>query len=463
MKGGSMKNSELRNTFFKYIFFSILSTLSISVYILADTYFIAKSMGADGLTALNLCLPVFSFINGCGLMLGIGGGSRFSMLYCRTERDETDRIFTNAFWAALAAGLGFLLAGIFFSRPLTRLLGTDSSVFPLAHSYLKTVLLFAPAFVMNNLLVCFLRNDGAPRLAMAGVVISNAANIILDWLFMFRMNMGMRGAALATCIAPLISMAVMSFHFLTGWNAFRLRLTLPKKETVRDIISLGLHTFVTECSGGIVIIVFNYVIYRLCGNIGIAAYGVTANLAIVFTAIFTGLSTGVQPLLCKHHGGSNTEAGAYLLRLSLRTAIIMAVCAYALVHTHCTALVSVFNSRSDAQFRALAENGVRLYFLFMPFMSINAVLSVCFTSCEKPLLSQIVSLLRGILLVVPLAFIFLRMHSMKGIWLTVPIAELLTAVTAAVLYFCCVKPYGVYVYRYVPRRRTRSLRPHSYR
>lgn len=458
-----MKTSELRNTFFKYIFFSILSTISISVYILADTYFIAKAMGSDGLTALNLCLPVFNFINGCGLMFGIGGGSRFSMLYCRTGRDETDRVFTNAFWAALAAGLGFLLAGVFFSKPLTRMLGADSAVFPLAHSYLKTVLRFAPAFVMNNLLVCFLRNDGAPRLAMAGVVGSNAANIVLDWLFMFRLDMGMRGAALATCIAPLISMAIMSIHFLTGWNAFRLRMLLPSREMVRDIVSLGLHTFVTECSGGIVIIVFNFVIYRLCGNIGIAAYGVTANLAIVFTAIFTGLSGGVQPLLCKYHGGKNTEASNYLLRLSLRTAVITALCAYGLVYTHCAGLVSVFNGQSDPQFTALAENGVRLYFLFMPFMGINAVFSVCFTSCEKPLLSQIVSLLRGVILVVPLTFVFLKMRSMNGIWLTVPIAEMLTAAAAAVLYFCCVKPYGIYVYRYVPRRKTRSLQTRSFR
>ena len=92
-----MKQNELRISFFKYVFFNILSTLGVSIYILADTYFIAKGMGADGLTALNLCLPVFNIINGFGLMLGMGGGSRFSMLYCRIERAETDKIYTNAF------------------------------------------------------------------------------------------------------------------------------------------------------------------------------------------------------------------------------------------------------------------------------------------------------------------------------------------------------------------------------
>ena len=124
-----MKPNELRIQYLKYVFFNILSTLGVSVYILADTYFISKGMGADGLTALNLCLPVFNFINGFGLMLGLGGGSRFSMLYCKIERAETDKIYSNAFWTALAVSACFFLTGLFFSAQLTSLLGADSRVF----------------------------------------------------------------------------------------------------------------------------------------------------------------------------------------------------------------------------------------------------------------------------------------------------------------------------------------------
>ena len=452
-----MKQNELRISFFKYVFFNILSTLGVSIYILADTYFIAKGMGADGLTALNLCLPVFNIINGFGLMLGMGGGSRFSMLYCRIERAETDKIYTNAFWTAMAVSVCFVLSGLFFSRQLTALLGADSSVFELAHGYMKTVLLFAPAFILNNLLVCFLRNDCAPRLAMAGVVGSSIANIILDYVFIFVLDGGMKGAALATCLSPLISMAIMSIHFVTGWNAFRLRIVRPSRTIIRSILSLGLHAFVTECSGGIVIIVFNYVIYRLCGNTGIAAYGVVANLAIVFTAIFTGLSGGVQPLLCQCRGARDKESACYLLRLAMRTALVMAALAYGGVFLNTAGLTAVFNSQNDAQLSALAEQGMRLYFLFLPFMGINSVFSVYYTSCEKPLLSQIISLLRGTILVIPLAFLFLRMHSMNGIWLTVPAAELLTAAAALAFYTYMKKPYSTYLYQYIPKQHTHIL------
>ena len=453
-----MKTRELRQTFLKYIFFNILSTLGVSVYILIDTYFISKGMGTDGLTALNLCLPVFNFINGFGLMLGMGGGSRFSMLYCRTERRETDKIYTNAFWAALAVSACFMLTGLFFSGQVTRMLGADSAVFELARGYLRTVLLFSPAFILNNLLVCFMRNDGAPRLAMAGVLGSSFANIILDYVFIFRLGWGMKGAALATCISPLISMAIMSIHFVTGWNAFQLRPVRPSKAILHNIVSLGMHAFVTECAGGIVIIVFNFVIYRLCGNTGIAAYGVIANLAIVFTAIFTGLSSGVQPLFCKYHGARDDSAVKYLLQLSLRTAILLSVLAYAAVYVNTASLVSVFNNQAHTQLKEIAEEGMRLYFLFMPFMGINSVFAVFFTSYEKPLPSQLISLLRGVLLVVPMAFICFAMRSMNGIWLTIPVSELLTAVTAFLIYHYMTKPYKVYVYRYVPKKQQRSVR-----
>lgn len=447
-----MRTGELRQLFLKYVFFSILSTLGVSVYILVDTYFIALNMGTDGLTALNLCLPVFNFINGFGLMLGMGGGSRFAMLYCRVERSETDKIFTNAFYAAAALAGCFMLTGVFFSAQITRLLGADSNIFALAHGYLKTVLLFSPILVMNQLLVCFLRNDCAARLATAGVLGSSLANIILDYVFIFRFGWGMEGAALATCVSPLFGMAIMSFHFLTGWNAFRLRLTRPSKEILASVVSLGLHAFVTEIAGGIVIVVLNFVIYRLCGNTGIAAYGIVANLAIVFTAIFTGLSGGVQPLLCQYHGESSDDAVKYLLRLSVKTAIFLATLAYIGVCLNREGLLAIFNDSGDRVLTETALSGMQLYFLFLPFMGVNSVFSVFFASYEKPVPSQLVSLLRGILLVVPLAFLFYAFRSMNGIWLTVPIAEMLTTAAAAAIYFYMTRAYDLALYGYEPRR-----------
>lgn len=424
----------MRSSFMKFTLLNIISSLGLSIYILADTYFIAKGEGADGLASLNLALPVFGFINGSGLMLGMGGRSKFSILYCNTERHETDAVFTNTIIAALGIAAFFEILGIFFSAPLTSILGADESVFEKAHSYIRLVLLCSPGFILNNVMVCFMRNDSAPKLAMAGMLSSSISNIILDYIFIFPMNMGMFGAALATCIAPLISMAVMSIHIITGWNAFSIRLVKPSWEIIRNIVSLGFHSFVSEISGGVVIIVFNFIIYRLLGNTGIAAYGVVANTAIVASAIFTGISCGAQPLMCKYHGKNNDDACRYLLRLTFIAAALFSAAVYAIVFIYDSTIVSFFNDSRNAELQTIAEKGMKLYFTSLPFMGFNIVLSVYFTSHEKPVPAQLISVLRGTMLLIPAAFIASAIGGISGVWLSVPVSELLTAITGAVLF-----------------------------
>lgn len=429
-----MNIKPIRNDLIRYILANVISSIGVSIYILIDTFFISKGMGAEGLAALNLALPVFNFLNGFGLMLGMGGGSKFSMLYCRTERIETDRIFTNTFISMLAVSAVFEITGIFFSEQFTHLLGADTVIFRLSHDYLKTILLFSPAFLMNNIMACFMRNDCAPRLAMLGMLSGSLANIILDYVFIFKLGMGMRGAALATCISPFVSMSIMSIHIITGWNAFSLRMMRPSWSIIKEIVSLGLHSFFTEISGGLVLMIFNFVIYRLMGNTGIAAYGVIANIGIVFTAIFVGLSSGIQPLLCRYHGRKDSAAIKYTLRLSIKIAIALAAFSYVLIYTQTSHIVSLFNSSGDSKMQEIAENGLRIYFLFMPFMGINTIMSVFFMSDEMPHSAQFISLLRGTFLVIPAAFIAYFLQSIGLVWLAVPISELLTMVMAVGLF-----------------------------
>jgi Na+-driven multidrug efflux pump len=246
--------------------------------------------------------------------------------------------------------------------------------------------------------------------------------------------MGMKGAALATCIAPFISMGIMSIHVITGWNAFSLRLMRPSWSIIREITSLGLHSFFTEISGGFVLLVFNFVIYRLMGNTGIAAYGVVANIAIVFTAVFVGVSSGVQPLMCRYHGRKDDAAIKYLLRLSVTTALIMAAASYMLIYLKNSLIVGLFNSTGDSKMQRIAENGLRIHFLFMPFMGVNAIMSVYFSSDEKPHSAQLISLLRGTFLVIPMAFIAYFLESISMVWLAVPVSEMLTTAAAICIY-----------------------------
>ena len=283
--------------FFKYVSFSVMGMVGISCYILADTFFVANGLGAAGLTALNLAIPVYNFINGCGLMLGMGGATRFSIAMAAGDEAKGRRIFTNAIYAVCAAALIFVTMGLLFSQQITGMLGADEVAFQMTNTYLRVLLLFSPAFLLNNILLCFVRNDGNPGLPMLAMLGGSVANIVLDYVFIFPLHMGIFGAVLATGIAPVISISILSPHFLSGKCGFGFRKEKLDIKLIGGFVSTGFSSFVAEVSTGIVMIVFNIIILNLMGNIGVAAYGVIANIALVVLAVFTGIGQGTQPVV----------------------------------------------------------------------------------------------------------------------------------------------------------------------
>ena len=224
----------------------MLGALGLSGYIMADTFFVANRLGSDGLAALNLAIPIFRLINGLGILLGIGGATRYSI--CRYQGDEgrANRTFTLALTAALILGTLLALLGAFGARPVALLLGGNADTLPLCTVYLRTVLLFSPCFLLNHVMVCFVRNDGNPKLAMAAMLTGSLGNIALDYLFLYPLNMGIFGAALATGTAPVIGLCLSSFHSLTGRNQFKLARPASPVRSLADVAGLGSAAFLNE-------------------------------------------------------------------------------------------------------------------------------------------------------------------------------------------------------------------------
>ena len=181
---------------------------------------------------------------------GDGGATRYAIAQAG-DRTARQNVFSHALCLSALMSAPFLAAGLTAPHPLAALLGADGAVIGMTVEYLRTILLFAPAYFLNNLVLAFLRNDGAPRLAMAAMLSGSIANIFLDYLFIFPLGMGMFGAALATGIAPCIGLAVQSLHFLRGKNGFSLRRTLPDVRQALGILSLGASSFVLELSSGL--------------------------------------------------------------------------------------------------------------------------------------------------------------------------------------------------------------------
>lgn len=154
-----MRSKALFKDFSKYVSLSVLGQIALSCYTLSDTFFVSAKLGADGLTALNLAFPIFCILNGTGLMIGMGGGTKYSIYRSREESGKADRIFTNAIYLAALFACIFATAGAFFSEHIVKFLGADETLLDMTNTYAKVMLLFAPAFLLNNLLQCFVRND----------------------------------------------------------------------------------------------------------------------------------------------------------------------------------------------------------------------------------------------------------------------------------------------------------------
>lgn len=413
--------------FAKYSSLNVLGMIGLSCYILADTFFVSKGLGADGLTALNLAIPIYNFISGSGLMIGMGGGTKYSIQKSLGDRNAANRTFTNAFFLVAAFAIFFVLVGIFFSGSIVAAFGAEGNVFEMSRTYLRVILLFSPAFLMNNLLLCFIRNDGAPQLAMAAMITGSLSNVVLDWVFIFPCQMGIFGAVFATGLAPIISMAVLSSHFIKGKNQFRLVLSRPHKKTMTGIVTSGVPSLVTELSSGIVIIIFNAIILKLEGNTGVAAYGVIANLSLVVTAIYTGIAQGIQPIISMNYGVKNTDNIRAILRYALITMALLSAGIYITVLLGAYQIAGVFNSEGNPLLQSIATEGLRLYFTACPFAGFNIILAMYFTACDYPLPAHIISILRGFIVIIPMAFLLSALWDILGVWCTFPATEFLVA------------------------------------
>ncbi|MFQ8665140.1 MATE family efflux transporter [Anaerostipes caccae] len=430
-----MKEMSCFKVFLKYSSLNVLGMLGLSFYILADTFFVSRALGADGLTALNLAIPVYSFINGSGLMLGIGGGTKYSILRSQKNKAKANQAFTNAVvLTGIVAGI-FCLLGIFCSGPMVRMLGANESVFQMTKTYLQVILLFAPMFMANNLLLCFVRNDGNPHLAMAAMICGSLSNIILDYIFIFPLGMGLFGAAFATGLAPVISILILSPYLINKRNQFHLKKCRLSANLLLDIFSSGLPSLITEVSSGIVIIVFNMILLRIAGNIGVAAYGVIANLSLVVMAVYTGIAQGIQPVLSSNYGAGNHKNVTAILRYAVTAVIVISACVYLCIFFGAEPITGVFNSSHNKTLQDIAAAGLKIYFTASVFAGFNVVAAVYFTSTEYPRPAHIISILRGFVIIIPMAFLLSALGGITGVWAAFPTTELLVSLIGMILLF----------------------------
>lgn len=427
----------MKNKFFKYVSQNILAMIGLSLYILADTYFISKAVGANGITALNMALPVYGIIFALGSMIGVGSATRYSIT---KERDndldqkdrECDKYFSNALFWGLVIGVIFAVVGLIFPDKIVELMGGDETIVQIGVPYFRIFMAFSPFFIFNYICNSFVRNDGNPSISMAATLISSLFNIVFDYILMFPLGMGMPGAALATALSPVVGVMICMVHFLSKKNNVKLKLCKPSIVRLFHSCQVGMSAFVGEMSSAVIVTVFNFIILRLTGNIGVAAYGVVANIALVAVAVFNGVALGSQPLISESYGKQNINDIKVIVKLGVSTAFVLAVIIVAVIWGFTDSIVGIFNSEGSSRLLSLAHVGIRIYFIGFLFAGINIFCSSALSAIVAVKWAFVLSILKGFVLVNICAAILAPIFGMNGVWIAFPISELILLAMSAV-------------------------------
>lgn len=430
-----MANNSVLKQFSRYVSQNVLGMIGFSCYVLADTFFIAQAVGPIGLTALNFSLPIFSVLSGFGLMFGIGGATRYSInKNGEGEEGDNSALFCSIIMGAVVS-LVFFVAAAFFVTPLAGALGADAEALPLTTVYMKTFMWFAPLFILNNIVVAFVRNDNDPNLAMAAMLISSFSNILFDYIFVFPLNLGMFGAALATGISPAISLCFLAFHFKKPNNHLRFKAVKIEFAECRQIMFFGFSSFIGELASATTLLIFNLVILRIAGNIGVAAYGIVANTALVATAVFTGMSQGIQPLASEWYGLREWVKIKKLLSVSVVTSVLASVVIYLTLFFTSGIIVSLFNSENNSILTQLAQNGLDIYFLGFFFAGLNIIAAAFLSAIAHPKAAFLISILRSCVVIIPAVFLLSTLFKINGVWLSFVVTELIVSVFSLAFLF----------------------------
>lgn len=415
----------LTKQFFKYVSQNIFGLLGTSCYILADTYFIAQAAGTDGVTLLNLCLPIYNLIFAFGSMIGLGAATRYAILRAQGDA-RAQRYFSNAIFSVCILAVPFMLVGIFRPDGLLRLMGGDADIVALGMNYARIFLMFTPFFMCNYVVASFVRNDGDPSLAMVATLSGSLFNVVFDYIFIFPMGLGLPGAALATAISPILSIAVCSAHFIKKSNTITFVRKAPSVRLLGQSCQLGISGFVGELSSGVTTTVFNFLLLRLAGNVAVAAYGVVANFALVATAIFNGVAQGAQPLVSQCYGKNEMAGARKLLLLGCGTALGLAALLYGVVFGYTDVLTALFNSENSALMAEFAHSGMRIYFVGYFFAGCNIVAAGYLGAVNRPAEASVTSLCRGMVAIVVCSLVLSALFGMNGVWAAFPVSEAIT-------------------------------------
>ncbi len=410
---------------------AIIAMVLTSLITVVDGYFIGNYVGEQGIAAVNLGLPVIYLFLSVGLMVSVGGVAIAGMALGAGDMEACGQVFRQTIvTTVVAAVMTGLLVALFF-EPVLDVLGAKGLVREYFRTYYGILLLELVVMVVNSSFGMFIRGEGDPQYYMKVNVVSVLTNIALDYIFAAVLRAGIAGIASASLISALVSLGLILYFFLRKAKVYRLGRFSFSPDVLRRTLFNGSSEFIGEMSTGIAMFAYNYVIMRRIGVSGVTAFTIVGYVSYVFGMIVIGFGQGASPLVSFSYG-----AGEHGLAGRLRRRTNGMVCAIGAAVFVVMGLLSEWYSglfvKNDA-IRGMVQSGMMIFMVSFFFSGINAVTSFYFTSIGKSLESAVISLSRGLVVLLACIFVLPAYLGMTGVWLAAPVTEFVTICISGML------------------------------
>lgn len=420
---------------------SIISMLVGSLYNIVDQFFIGQRVGELGNAATNIAFPLSTSCLALALLIGIGGSSAFNLAMGSGHEKRAVNIMGNAVVLLAGSGLVLSIITLLFLKPFLLFFGSPKAVLPYAMEYTKITAFGFPFLLLSTGGGHLIRADGRPRITMLCNLVGAVLNTILDALFVFGLNLGMSGAALATIIGQIVSGALAIWYLMHGKTVTIRRENLRIKwENVTRIASLGMAPCSNQVAMMVVQIIMNqslkhYGSHSIYGeNIPIACAGIITKVNMIFMSFVIGLSQGLQPIASFNYGAGKKGRvkEAYIKAISIGA--VLAVIAFLMFQFFPRQIISIFGDGSELYYQfAIRYFHVFLFFTFVNFM--QPITSNFFTAIGKPKVGSFLALTRQILFLLPLILLFPLFLGIDGIMYAGPVADCLAAVVCFIMVY----------------------------
>lgn len=422
-KTNEMEIKSISRLLLKFSIPAIIGLLVSALYNIVDSIFVGRGIGDLALAAVTVCLPIITLFMACIMLIGMGGTALISIRLGEKKEEEAEKIIGNSIVLFLILGVSLTILGLIFLEPMLVFFGASPSILPYSMDYLRIILLgsvfLAFGAGMNN----FIRAEGNPRIAMNTMLIGAAVNIILDYIFIFPFNWGIKGAALATIIAYSVTSTWVLYHFFSGRSRIKIRKENFKLKSaiVKSIIIVGFPSFILQFAGSIQQTIFNKSLAKYGTDLSLAAIGIIMSIITFLIMPAMGINQGAQPIIGYNYGAKRYDRVKDALKLSLIAATVVVTLGFIVSKIWPSQLIGLFNK--NPELIELGIHAMAINFLFIPLVGIQMISSSYFQAIGKPKQATILGLSRQVFIFIPVLLILPRIWGLEGVWWSAPVSD----------------------------------------